>query len=163
MVRAARQTGVQVIWDLCHYGWPDFVHVFSSEFGRYAAARAAVLAQEHPDAIQFVCPIKELSFLTWAGGDGGYLNPFAPGRRTELKMQLMRAASQAIDALCHTLPDVWMMSAESLLSSRCHPDRPHEAQAEQAEHLGQYQTLDMVSGRLTRTGAVFRRHWTSWG
>ena len=23
MVRAARDTGVQVIWDLCHYGWPD--------------------------------------------------------------------------------------------------------------------------------------------
>src|SRR5690349_12131057 len=23
MLRAARQNGTQVIWDLCHYGWPD--------------------------------------------------------------------------------------------------------------------------------------------
>ncbi|HOO16128.1 MAG TPA: hypothetical protein PLU99_03370, partial [Phycisphaerae bacterium] len=23
MVRAARQTGTQVVWDICHYGWPD--------------------------------------------------------------------------------------------------------------------------------------------
>jgi hypothetical protein len=23
MLRFARKAGLQVIWDLCHYGWPD--------------------------------------------------------------------------------------------------------------------------------------------
>ncbi|WP_019008469.1 hypothetical protein [Deinococcus aquatilis] len=152
MLRAARQTGMQIIWDLCHYGWPDFVDVFSPEFpdqfGRYAAACAAVLAQENPDATPFVCPINEISFLTWAGGDVGYLNPFAHGRGLELKMQLVQAALKATDSLRRVLPNVRIVYAEPLLSSRWHPDRPHEEELARAEHLGQYQTLDMLSGRL---------------
>ncbi|THF71736.1 beta-glucosidase [Deinococcus sp. Arct2-2] len=158
MLRAARHTGMQIIWDLCHYGWPDFVDVFSPEFpeqfGRYAAACAAVIAQEAvlaqggPNAVPFVCPINEISFLTWAGGDVGYLNPFAHGRGLELKMQLVRAALRATDALRRVLPNVRIVYAEPLLSSRCHPHRLHEEALAQAEHLGQYQTLDMLSGRL---------------
>src|SRR2546423_14032196 len=31
MVRAARDAGVQVVWDLCHYGWPDDVDIFSTQ------------------------------------------------------------------------------------------------------------------------------------
>ncbi|MFB9994641.1 beta-glucosidase [Deinococcus oregonensis] len=152
MLRAARQADMQIIWDLCHYGWPDFVDVFSADFpgqfGRYAAACAAVLAQEHADAAPFVCPINELSFLTWAGDDVGYLNPFAHGRGLELKMQLVRAALRATDELRRGLPKVRIVYAEPLLSSQCHPDRPHEAAAAGDEHLGQYQALDMLSGRL---------------
>ena len=34
MVRAARDNGVQVIWDLCHYGWPEGLDVFRPEFVR---------------------------------------------------------------------------------------------------------------------------------
>ena len=29
MFEAARRQGVQVIWDICHYGWPDGLDVFS--------------------------------------------------------------------------------------------------------------------------------------
>src|SRR4051812_28454613 len=28
MLRAAETAGVQVVWDLCHYGWPDHLDVF---------------------------------------------------------------------------------------------------------------------------------------
>src|SRR5689334_11137587 len=30
--QAARKLGLQVIWTLCHYGWPDDVNVYSPEF-----------------------------------------------------------------------------------------------------------------------------------
>lgn len=30
-VRAAAQHGIQVVWDLFHYGWPDDLDVFSSD------------------------------------------------------------------------------------------------------------------------------------
>src|SRR4051794_38540707 len=32
MLKAARDTGMQVIWDLWHYGWPDDIDIFSAEF-----------------------------------------------------------------------------------------------------------------------------------
>src|SRR5690349_3898233 len=38
MVRAAHHAGTQIIWDICHYGWPDDLDIFSAEFvSRYAA------------------------------------------------------------------------------------------------------------------------------
>src|SRR3954470_11989545 len=32
LVSAASDTGTQVVWDLCHFGWPDDVDLFSAEF-----------------------------------------------------------------------------------------------------------------------------------
>src|SRR5215213_9477160 len=32
MLQAARDTGMQVIWDLWHYGWPDDIDIFSAAF-----------------------------------------------------------------------------------------------------------------------------------
>ena len=32
LVRAARKADVQVIWDLCHYGWPEGLDIFGPEF-----------------------------------------------------------------------------------------------------------------------------------
>jgi hypothetical protein len=28
MLRAARETGLQVIWDIFHYGWPEHINIF---------------------------------------------------------------------------------------------------------------------------------------
>src|SRR5690242_5984509 len=42
MLDAAHREGVQVIWDLCHYGWPDDIDIFSGafidRFARFARA-----------------------------------------------------------------------------------------------------------------------------
>ena len=32
MLRAARETWTQIIWDLCHYGWPNDLDIFSTGF-----------------------------------------------------------------------------------------------------------------------------------
>ncbi|NJR12807.1 hypothetical protein HC776_02820 [bacterium] len=73
-VRAAREMGLQVIWDICHYGYPDDLDIFQAAFvDRFAAyARAAVqfLSQE-TDGPLFVCPINEISFFSWGGRRGG--------------------------------------------------------------------------------------------
>ena len=31
-LRAATQTGTQVIWNLCHYGYPEDLDIFSAQF-----------------------------------------------------------------------------------------------------------------------------------
>src|SRR5918912_1568338 len=50
LIRAAQETGTQVIWDLCHYGWPDDLDVLSPEFLRrfagLARAFTRLLAEE---------------------------------------------------------------------------------------------------------------------
>lgn len=102
LIRAARDAGVQVVWDLCHYGWPDDVDVFSSSFvHRFAdfARACAMTVGEETDEVPLYTPINEVGYLAWAGGDVGYLNPFAKGRGLELKMQLVRALIGAIEAI----------------------------------------------------------------
>ena len=49
-LRAARDAGVQVVWDICHYGWPDGLDIFSADFvrryARFARAFALTLRDE---------------------------------------------------------------------------------------------------------------------
>ena len=75
MVRAAREAGVQVVWDLCHYGWPDGLDVFRPELvDRFADVRPrrgpagrAPRRTSRPSGR----PVNEISFWSWAGGDVG--------------------------------------------------------------------------------------------
>src|SRR5918995_5987099 len=50
MLRAARESGVQIVWDLCHYGWPDDVDIWSphfiDRFARFAMAAARIVRAE---------------------------------------------------------------------------------------------------------------------
>ena len=50
MIHAAQDTGVQIIWDICHYGWPDDIDVFRPEFVRrfraFARAFASLFAKK---------------------------------------------------------------------------------------------------------------------
>src|SRR5215207_7797211 len=47
MLRAARETQTQIIWDLLHYGWPDGLNIwgaaFVERFERFARAVAGVI------------------------------------------------------------------------------------------------------------------------
>ena len=80
MLRAAHQTQTQVIWDFFHYGWPDGLDIwgaaFVDRFARFARATAEVILEETGGPIYFV-PANEISFVSWGGGDAGFLNTFA--------------------------------------------------------------------------------------
>src|SRR5437870_2721356 len=107
MVRAARETGMQVIWDLLHYGWPDdldiFAPAFVERFARMVGAFTRLLVNES-DKVPFLAPVNEPSFFAWAGGAVARFNPFATGRADELKAQLVRAALAANEAIWAVAP-----------------------------------------------------------
>jgi polysaccharide biosynthesis protein PelF len=151
MLHAADEAGIQILWDVLHYGWPDDVDIFGPQFlGRFArlARRfARFLADEGHDA-PWVVPINEISFLSWTGGEVGQLNPFARSRGFELKVQLVRASLAAIREIRDVVPAARFAQVEPIFHVIADPARPHEAPAAEAYRLAQYQAWDMLSGRL---------------
>ena len=151
MLRAARETKIQIIWDLFHYGWPDGLNIwgaaFVDRFARFARAVATVILEETGAPI-FVTPANEISFVSWGGGDAGFLNPFAKRRGPELKAQLVRAAIAAIEAVREVDPTSRICHAEPIIHIAADPDYPEEAPAAEAYRQSQFQAWDMIGGRL---------------
>ena len=82
MLRAATAAGVQVVWDLCHYGWPDDIDIWSPEFvDRFAAfaAAAARVVRDETDGVPFYSPVNEISYWAWAVATRGGSIPWAVG------------------------------------------------------------------------------------
>lgn len=151
VVKAARETKTQVIYDLCHYGWPDDIDLFSSEFitrySRYGKAVVEFLTNEGDDNL-FVVPINEISFWSWGAADCGCLHPFHRGRGWELKTQLVRAAIEGIEAIWAVNPKTRVLHVDPVVSIVADPDRPEDQEPAETRRLAMYQSWDMLSGRL---------------
>jgi hypothetical protein len=147
---AARKQGIQIIWDLFHFGSPDGLDIFSPDwvtsFGNFAAAFAAVLRRETSDTA-FVAPVNEISFVSWAGGDTAYLNPFAKCRGGELKRQLIRGAIQASEAVRAELPDARLVSPEPVIHIVGDPQIPDDVREAAEYRSSMFEAWDMLSGR----------------
>jgi hypothetical protein len=149
MLQAARQEGVQVIWDLCHYGWPDDLDIFSSEFlRRFArfAGEAARVQREETGACGFYSPVNEINFFTWAA-TRDLIFPYAFGRDAELKRQLVRAAVAAVDAIRAVDPSARMLFPEPLIHNVPPRWRPWITGPSQAQRGSQFEAWDMIAGR----------------
>lgn len=151
MLRAARETGTEVIWDLLHYGWPDDIDIwkpdFISRFARFAAAAAKVVRAES-GAVPFYSPVNEISFFAWGGGDAGYLNPFANGRGFELKVQLARASIAAMEAIRAVEPRARFVHCDPVINVVTDPSRPWERGVAEGHRLSQFQGWDLLAGRM---------------
>lgn len=148
--RAARETGIEIIWDLFHYGMPDGIDLvgaqFVERFAAFAEAFVKFLLSEGAANI-YVCPLNEISFFAWIAGDVGGFYPFMQRRGEELKRNLARAeiaATEAIKAVCpqarliHTDPAINITSAEKT---------PSKMQAAKRRSNAQFDALDMLCGR----------------
>jgi hypothetical protein len=156
LLEAANQTGIQVIWDLCHWGVPDWLDIFSAEFApRFAAFSAAAVAfiRQHrgntessfPD---FFCPVNEISFWSWIGGDLETFYPFGCGSGAELKRQLVRASLAAIRAVRMIAPDARFIQPEPIIHISAAPEKPGGVEAAAAYTNAQFQAWDMLAGTL---------------
>lgn len=149
MLAAANQHGIQVIWNLFHYGYPDDLDIFSASFvdrfARYCEA-AACYIDDHTDRIPFYTPINEISFLAWAAGDVGYIHPFEIGRGVELKRQLIRAAIAGIEAIWQVNPQVRIVQVEPLIHVLPPRSQPELAELAAVQHASQFEAWDMIAG-----------------
>jgi beta-glucosidase/6-phospho-beta-glucosidase/beta-galactosidase len=151
MLRAAEAAGVQVIWDLCHYGWPDDIDIwtpsFVDRFARFAGA-AARIVREETGGVPFYCPVNEISFWAWAAGDAGKFHPATQGRAGELKRQLVRAAIAGIEAVRAVDPRARIAHSDPIINVIAGSDEPRDREAAHGYHGSQFEARDMLAGRL---------------
>lgn len=149
MLRAARQEGVQVIWDLCHYGWPDDIDILSPEFLRRFARfcrEAARVHREETGECGFYSPVNEINFFTW-GATRELIFPYAHGRDGEMKRQLVRAAIAAVEAVWSVDPGARMMFPEPLIHNVPPRWRPWFTGPAKVQRGSQFEAWDMIAGR----------------
>lgn len=151
MLEAARREGVQIVWTLCHYGWPDDVALLSpafvERFARFSEAMAALVA-DHDDAVPWYSPINEISFFAWAAGEVGYIHPFLRDKGIELKRQLVRAAIAGIEAIRQVDPRARFIHADPLIHVVTPRGRPDLARAAADQRAAQFEAWDMLAGGM---------------
>jgi len=151
-IRAAAELDMQLIWDLCHYGWPDWLDIFEPRFVDAFALLArefAKLLTNESDRFPIICPINEISFFSWAAGELAHMNPYALGRGDELKEQLVRATIAATEAIWDVNPKARIAQIDPVINVLPHdPEDPAQAEAAEAYRLSQYQAWDMLGGRI---------------
>jgi hypothetical protein len=149
MLAAAQTAGVQVIWDLFHYGHPDFLRIgteeFRTAFSEFTAEAARIHRQETGQP-GFYCPFNEISFFAWAV-DADYFPPTGKLRRDPLKKELVRIALAGVGGVRSIEPAARFVWAEPLIHVAPRNHGKSERARANAYRLAQYQAYDMIMGR----------------
>ncbi len=147
-LRAAREAGVQVIWDVMHWGYPDDLDfhtpAFVERFAKFARAAARVHAAETGDAPLWVA-VNEMSFWAWIAGDGAHWAPYGGGE--EVKIQAVRAALAATAELRAVDARARMVTSEPMVQIHP-PENADEGRVTEAfwANNAQFQALEMLLG-----------------
>jgi beta-glucosidase/6-phospho-beta-glucosidase/beta-galactosidase len=150
-IEAGQRMGIQIVWDLLHFGWPDHLDVFSEawrESFTQLAAKFAQLLRAETSTTAYIAPINEISFLSWAAGDDAHVFPFEHGRGSELKRQLVRAAVAASQAIKSELADSRLVSPEPVIHIIGDPNRPDDVRQAEAYRTSMFEAWDMLAGRI---------------
>ncbi|SNT44153.1 Beta-glucosidase/6-phospho-beta-glucosidase/beta-galactosidase [Granulicella rosea] len=159
LLDAAAASGTQVIWDLCHWGVPDGLDVFSGEFVTRFATFAEAAARQvfertggFDGPVPFYCPINEISFWAWVGGDVQAFWPHREGQGPALKRQLVRASVLAIQAIRRVDPRARFVQAEPIIHIVADEEdleqTPGIAGDVARHNASQFEAWDMLRGDL---------------
>lgn len=150
MLEAAAEAGVEVIWDVLHYGAPDHVDLgapdFISSFACFAG-EAARVHRELTGRAALACPINEISFFTWAVRTG-YFPAVGPDEKGWFKRQLVKASVAGARAMRAADPECRFIGAEPLIHVAPRPQAAADEQrSAEEQRLGQFEAYDMLTGR----------------
>lgn len=148
---AALESRVQVIWDLFHYGYPQHIDIFSTDFASRLADLGASFAEFHVRLTgnePLVIPVNEISFFSWIAGDIGRFYPFATGRGRDLKRNLASAAITAARSIKSIAPGSKIIASEPLVYVTSRDGTSEIVEAAESYRMSQYEAFDMLTGRL---------------
>ncbi len=153
MIDAARLHGVQQIWDICHFGYPDDLSPlhphFTVRFTAVCRAFAIFFKSYCPDEQLIVTPVNEVGFISWLGGEEGATAPYTRGLGWDVKYALIKAYIQGIRMIKMIDAAALIMTTEPVVNIV----PPLSASPEQLitaahDHELQYQAVDMLTGRI---------------
>ena len=149
MLEAAEEVGIQVIWDLFHYGSPDCIDQgaadFPERFTDFALA-ALELQQSISKRPPLVCPLNEINFISWAVDDG-YFPHVGPKQHGWFKDQMVKTGIAAAKAIKREWPKSTIVWAEPLIHIAPHDRRRATIRGAQANLNGMYEAYDWLIGR----------------
>lgn len=148
-LEAAERTGVQIIWDLFHYGSPDHVDQAAGDFPE-RFTEFAVAAVEFQQSISsrppLVCPLNEINFMSWAV-EVDYFPRVGPPEVGWFKRQLVRTAIGAAQAIRNRWPNAALVWAEPVVHIAPRSHRRAEVRVAEAARQGQFEAYDWITGR----------------
>lgn len=152
VLKAARKHGIEIIYDLFHFGYPPALDIFSREFGErfadYCRAVALRVFRESDGPYCFT-PVNEPSYFAWAASEAGLFAPYLKQRGPQLKVALAAAAIQAAHAIRDVCPGARFVSVDPICRVVAPPDRPDlEAEAARFNNSIVFESWDMLAGRL---------------
>lgn len=147
-LEAAEAVGLQVIWDLFHYGSPDCVDQgapdFPERFTQFALA-ALEIQESVSGRPPLITPLNEINFLAWAVDDE-YFPPVGPNERGWFKRQLIRTAVFAARAIKQRWPKSTIVWAEPLIHIAPHSRHRQTVRAAEQNLQGMYEAYDWIMG-----------------
>ena len=149
MLEAAHEVGVQVIWDLFHYGSPDCVDEgaedFPQRFTEFAIA-ALELQESVTGKPPLICPLNEINFHAWAI-DEGYFPRVGPEQKGWFKRHLVRTAIETTRAIKQRWPGATVIWAEPLIHIAPHNRRRETVRRAKQNLQGMYEAYDWIMGK----------------
>ncbi|NLT66760.1 MAG: glycoside hydrolase [Acidobacteria bacterium] len=152
VLKAARRHNIQLSYDLFHFGYPEGLNLFSSDFiGRFVdyCGTVALHITRHSDGPYCFTLINEPSYFAWAAGEMGLFAPHVKGRGSELKIRLIEAAIRASQAILDVCPEARFLTVDPICRVVAPDDSPEEVRA--AENFNNevvFQSWDMLAGRV---------------
>lgn len=149
MIEAGQDAGVQIVWDVFHYGSPDWLDQSSAGFIEQYARFAAEAVRFHRSVTgraPLVCPLNEISFISWAV-ETGYFPFSGPKELGWFKRHLVKAAIAGVQAMRAAEPECRFVWAEPLIHIAPHGHDRAEIRAAEARRTGQFEVYDMLLGR----------------
>lgn len=154
MLERGKANGIQQIWDICHFGFPDDLTPLHPLFARRFAALCRAFVRFYrsinPYETLIVTPINEVSFLSWLGGDVAGTSPYCTGYGWQVKYALMRAYIEGVAAMREEDPSIKILTTEPLINAvpelNASPERIEQALV---WHNFQYQAVDILSGFMS--------------
>ncbi|RYY56930.1 MAG: amine oxidase [Chitinophagaceae bacterium] len=152
MVKAAAKAQVQIVWDLCHFGYPDDLTplhpMFAARFAAFARAFVIMYREMEPNLTLIVTPINEVGFISWLGGEVAGTSPYCHNNGWAVKCQLMKAYIEAIRQMKVIDPYLRIMTTEPLVNILPAPFADElETAAAQSANEHQFQVLDILAGK----------------
>lgn len=153
MIDAGKAQGIQQIWDICHFGYPEDLSPLHPHFARRFVALCEAFVNFYrtasPEGRLIVTPINEVGFISWLGGDHASTTPYCRGMGWEVKYSLVRAYILGINAMKTIDPELLIMTTEPIVNIvPVQGASAAEILSANEQHELQYQALDMLTGKI---------------